>query len=113
MALRGLNWASGSCRWPPTVCLTTCGSSADPLLATRFTASVNQSTSANAVFERVADPFDSVGQGFHYVALLDVLRGQQDADGWTLAPDDLGGLEPVVDVRWRHADVDDRDARLR
>jgi hypothetical protein len=44
---------------------------------------------------------------------MQLMREQEDADGSKLAPDDPGGLEPVADARWQHADVDDRDGRVR
>jgi hypothetical protein len=63
----------------------------------------------NAVLEEVADALGALRQELHRVAGLDVLREDEHGGVGVLLADLLRRDEPLVGVRGRHADVDDRD----
>ncbi len=66
----------------------------------------------DAVLEQVADALGALRQELHRVTGLDVLREDEHARLRVLLANLLRRLQPLVGVRRRHADVDDRDVRL-
>ena len=61
------------------------------------------------LLEEVAEPARVVGEQPLGVADLQVLAQQHDRGARVGPPDAPGGEEPLVGVRGRHPDVDDRD----
>ena len=113
---RGVSSRSGSSRrrrtssWP-----TTSGSSTVPPAATRASASRNSSIVGHPVLEQVADPAAAgpAGGGQQVVGVrhLDVLGEHQDRRTRHQPAGLHGGAQPLVGVRRRHPDVDDRHVR--
>ena len=65
----------------------------------------------HAVLEQVAEPGRRLGQQAHRDAGLDVVREDHDADARMAVAHRAGRDEPLLGVRRRHPDVDDRDVR--
>src|SRR6266511_2980355 len=63
------------------------------------------------ILEQIADSLGTLGQELHRVAGFDVLREHEHTRPGVLLADLLRGLQSLVRVRRRHADVDDRDVR--
>ena len=66
----------------------------------------------DAVFQEIADPVGGLGEEPRRDPNLDVLGEDHDPDVRVTLSDLLGGTQPLVGVRWRHPDVDDRDVGL-
>ena len=64
---------------------------------------------ADPVLEQVADAVSGVGQQRHGEPELQVLRQHEHADRRVVAPDLQRGPHPLVGVRGRQTNVDDRD----
>ena len=67
--------------------------------------------SDDAVLEQVADALGALGEQVERVLGLDVLREDEHARAGMPLADLARGPQPLVGVRRRHPDVDDRDVR--
>ena len=65
----------------------------------------------DAVLQQVADALGALGEQVERVLGLDVLREHEHAGAGMLLADLARGAQPLVGVRRRHADVDERDVR--
>ena len=108
---RGVSRASGSSlrRWREISVETIIGSSAEPPSATRRTAREELVHVADAVLEQVADALGGLGQQLQREPELDVLRQHEHAHRRVLRADLERRAQPLVAVRRRQPDVDDRD----
>src|SRR3954464_2439203 len=68
---------------------------------------------ADALLEQITNALDGVGEQSHRQAGLDVLREHEHADRRVARADLQSGAQPLVGVRGRHPDVDDRYVRRR
>ena len=96
-------------RGRPTSCSTTNGSSTESPLADPLDARAELVEVGDSLLEQVADPIGAVGEQLDRVARADVLREDEDPDARASGADLLRRPQPLVGMRGRHADVDDRD----
>ena len=66
----------------------------------------------DAILQQIPDPLGARLEQRHRIAGLDVLREEEDADPGMRVADLLRRPQPLVGVRRRHPDVDDRDIGL-
>ena len=111
---RGVSWLSGDSSpraFSATSASTTFGSITEPPSATARIAATSCSTILHALLQEVGAPRAAALEEREHVARVRVLAEHDDADLRVRLAQPLGGLDPLVGVARRHADVGDDDVR--